>query len=166
MSLKVHILFIFWLNFDDFFFSGNVLGRRVLQLRICTAPKRDLDQDEKKYDKNAAKTVLNMPPAPKLGAKKEAFWVLVSIPYSKELSSVRNLVLFLIFYHFISWAEISSIIYGFHELFACASCLRKWFASMSTFVIFLSFMKSYDVFLQIFWFRKWFPTGFRFVIFF
>ena len=79
-----------------------MLGRRVLQLRICTAPKRDLDQDEKKYDKNAAKTVLNMPPAPKLGAKKEAFWVLVSIPYSKELSSVRNLVLFLIFYHFIS----------------------------------------------------------------
>lgn len=56
--------------------DGNVLGRRVLQLRICTAPKRDLDQDEKKYDKNAAKTVLNMPPAPKLGAKKEAFWVL------------------------------------------------------------------------------------------
>ena len=125
-----------------------------------------MDQDEKKYDKNAAKTVLNMPPAPKLGAKKEAFWVLVSIPYSKELSSVRNLVLFLIFYHFISWAEISSIIYGFHELFACASCLRKWFAWMSTFVIFLSFMKSYDVFLQIFWFRKWFPTRFRYVIFF
>merc|ERR1719412_2971453 len=41
--------------------DGNVLGRQVLQLRICTAPKRDLEQDEKKHDKNAAKTVLSSP---------------------------------------------------------------------------------------------------------
>ena len=53
------------------------MGRQVLQLRICTAPKRDLEQDEKKHDKNAAKTVLSSP-QPNFGEKREAFWVLVS----------------------------------------------------------------------------------------
>ena len=40
-------------------FRGTVLGRQVLQLRICTCPKRDMDQDEKNSEKQVSKNVLS-----------------------------------------------------------------------------------------------------------
>ena len=61
-------------------FRGNVLGRQVLQLRICTCPKRDMDQDEKNNDKQVSKNVLSNPRRldPVSADKRQAFWVLVS----------------------------------------------------------------------------------------
>ena len=63
------------------FFSGNVLGRQVLQLRICTCPKRDLEQDEKNHTKQVAKNRLSNPQwiDPVSSEKRQPFWVLVSI---------------------------------------------------------------------------------------
>ena len=61
-------------------FRGNVLGRQVLQLRICTCPKRDMDQDEKNSEKQVSKNVLSNSRRldPVSTDKRQAFWVLVS----------------------------------------------------------------------------------------
>jgi len=64
--------------------AGDVLGRRVLPVRICTCPRRDLEQEEKNREKQLSKSsVLNVPPSPgpdpigaKNGEKRKAFWIL------------------------------------------------------------------------------------------
>lgn len=43
-------------NFFDFL-SGDIIGRQVIPLRICTCPKRDMENDEKQIRKN--QTVVN-----------------------------------------------------------------------------------------------------------
>ena len=66
------------------FFRGDVLGRRVLPVRICTCPRRDLEQEEKNREKQLSKSsVLNVPqmspdPVANTGDKRKAFWILVS----------------------------------------------------------------------------------------
>ena len=64
------------------FRRGNVIGRRVLQLRICTCPKRDMEQEEKHRQK-AASVLGNatncVKPQPLAGEKRRAYWVLVSV---------------------------------------------------------------------------------------
>ena len=59
-----------------------MLGRRVLPVRICTCPRRDLEQEEKNREKQLSKSsVLNVPPSPDPvvanGEKRKAFWILV-----------------------------------------------------------------------------------------
>ena len=79
-------------------YSGNVVGRRVLPVRICTCPKRDMETDEKHYEQRKRKlnmingslpspthvtTVLNNTPLKSDGdrkvlvEKRNAYWVLV-----------------------------------------------------------------------------------------
>ena len=77
--------------------SGNVIGRKVLPVRICTCPKRDMETDEKHHEMRKRKknivngsvpsptvnTVLNNTPIRSDGDKKvliekrNAYWVLV-----------------------------------------------------------------------------------------
>ena len=82
----------------DYLYSGNVVGRRVLPVRICTCPKRDMETDEKHYEQRKRKlnmingslpspphvdTVLNNAPLKSdedrkvLVEKRNAYWVLV-----------------------------------------------------------------------------------------
>ena len=66
-----------------------MLGRRVLPVRICTCPRRDLEQEEKNREKQLSKSsVLNVPPSPgpdpvgaKNGEKRKAFWILVKLDF-------------------------------------------------------------------------------------
>lgn len=39
-------------------FSFQIFGRRVLQVRICSCPKRDKEKEEKEYQKDANKNLL------------------------------------------------------------------------------------------------------------
>ena len=81
------------------FDSGNVIGRKVLPVRICTCPKRDMETDEKHHEQRKRKmnmvngsvpsptvnTVLNNTPIRSEGDKKvliekrNAYWVLVRV---------------------------------------------------------------------------------------
>ena len=58
-----------------------MIGRRILQVRICTCPKRDLEQDEKNREKQLSKSVLGTPNNcnKQPGCKRKAYWVLVRI---------------------------------------------------------------------------------------
>ena len=66
-----------------------MLGRRVLPVRICTCPRRDLEQEEKNREKQLSKSsVLNVPQSPgpdpvgaKNGEKRKAFWILVKLDF-------------------------------------------------------------------------------------
>ena len=83
---------------QDYLYSGNVVGRRVLPVRICTCPKRDMETDEKHYEQRKRKlnmingslpspphvdTVLDNAPLKSDGdrkvlvEKRNAYWVLV-----------------------------------------------------------------------------------------
>ena len=67
-----------------------MLGRRVLPVRICTCPRRDLEQEEKNREKQLSKSsVLNVPPSPDPvvanGEKRKAFWILVIIFFKKAI---------------------------------------------------------------------------------
>lgn len=39
------------LDLCSIYFSGSILGRRVLRVRICSCPKRDKEKEEKKFSK-------------------------------------------------------------------------------------------------------------------
>ena len=78
-------------------FRGNVVGRKVLPVRICTCPKRDMETDEKHHEQRKRKmnmvngsvpsptieTVLNKTPIRSDGdrkvliEKRNPYWVLV-----------------------------------------------------------------------------------------
>ena len=72
-----------------------MLGRRVLPVRICTCPRRDLEQEEKNREKQLSKSsVLNVPPSPgpdpvgaKNGEKRKAFWILVKLDFFFHVKS-------------------------------------------------------------------------------
>lgn len=49
-----YIVFLFYyyeLLLCNIYFSGSILGRRVLRVRICSCPKRDKEKEEKKFSK-------------------------------------------------------------------------------------------------------------------
>ena len=50
------------------------------------------------------------------------------------------------------------------NMFLQMSCLRKWFTTRSTFVIFMAFMDRVYVYLQIFCWTKWLPARFAFLL--
>ena len=76
--------------------AGNVIGRKVLPVRICTCPKRDMETDEKHHEQRKNRigimngsvppavvdTILNQPPIKNEGdrkvlvEKRNAYWVL------------------------------------------------------------------------------------------
>ena len=62
------------------FFSGEIVGRQVLPVRICTCPKRDMETEEKHESKSASNvSALNQPSQGKMKIEKnskEEFWVL------------------------------------------------------------------------------------------
>lgn len=74
------------------FSRGKVIGRQVLQLRICTCPKRDCEQDENRYQKTMLVSSNSSGKRKNFGhavaghvndaivqaGKRKAYWVLVS----------------------------------------------------------------------------------------
>jgi tumor protein p63 len=70
---------VFTLELED-----SVIGRKVLPLRICTCPKRDMEQEEKNREKqlNGHQSVLNLnivdQTTTDVALGKKQFWVLVS----------------------------------------------------------------------------------------
>lgn len=61
------------------FFSGSILGRRVLRVRICSCPKRDKEKDENKFCKQE-----NQPP---LGKRRKLDGKKIATPNNSSASS-------------------------------------------------------------------------------
>ena len=80
-------------------------------------------------------------------------------------------------------ASENNLPHDFHELHGCASskflpqymiyhknqictvCIRKWFTTKFTIVIFVAFMNCVDASFQTLYISKWFPTRITFMIF-
>ena len=65
--------------------AGEIYGRKVLPVRICTCTKRDMETEEKQVEKNRSNNEVSIVPDQKKGKvkveKREAFWVLA---YGKD----------------------------------------------------------------------------------